>query len=79
MLHNKTSKRIISLYIRRPSKVTDVIPKIDSLKWKWTVYIGRMIDNLWTKHIVEWRPREEEADLNPDGMMTSESCRDAKK
>lgn len=50
--------------LRRRTRVADAIEKITHLKWSWAGHIARMSDDRWTKKILEWRPRDEEAHRN---------------
>src|ERR1700761_1162277 len=43
-------------WIRKQTKVVDVMERIASLKWNWAGHIARMTDERWTETIMNWRP-----------------------
>ena len=45
-------------WIRKKTKVMDVVEKIGTLKWRWAGHVARMQDNIWTSVISSWYPRD---------------------
>lgn len=58
MLGIKLSDRVTNEEIRMKTKITDIVERIRSLKWKWAGHICRMENERWTKKIIEWVPRD---------------------
>ena len=48
--------KMTNQWIRQQTKVVDVMEEIASLKWNWAGHIARMVDERWTKTIMNWRP-----------------------
>ena len=44
-------------WIRKMTKVTDVIERVKKLKWQWAGHIARREDGRWTREILDWYPR----------------------
>lgn len=61
MLGIKISDRVRNDYIRKKTKVTDIIERIRRLKWNWAGHISRIKDNRWTRKIIEWTPPKEKS------------------
>lgn len=57
MLAISLRDRIRNEEIRRRTKVTDIIQKVATLKWRWAGHVARMTDDRWTRRIMLWRPR----------------------
>jgi len=45
--------------IRRRTGATDVIERVTKQKWKWAGHVAKIL-GLWTKEILERRPRTKE-------------------
>lgn len=57
MLSIRLSDRIRNWEIRRKTKVTDIITRIENLKWSWTGHMLRCKTNKWSKQVTLWYPR----------------------
>lgn len=44
--------------LRDKTKITDVIERVASLKWRWIGHVARQDSERWTHRITFWRPRE---------------------
>lgn len=44
--------------IRLRTGIADASERITFLKWRWAGHIARVLDDRWTKKILEWRPRD---------------------
>ncbi|XP_030025374.2 uncharacterized protein LOC115443910 [Manduca sexta] len=45
-------------FIRSKTKVTDVLTRIDNLKWRWTGHMLRSTQEKWSKIVTDWYPRD---------------------
>ena len=45
-------------WIRRKTKVRDIIHVIKARKWTWAGHIARIQDNRWTSQVTDWRPMD---------------------
>lgn len=45
-------------WIRRNTKVVDVVATIDHRKWRWAGHVAHMDTERWTRRTLEWRPSE---------------------
>lgn len=43
--------------IRERTKITDVVERVASLKWKWIGHVMRQEPDRWTQKVILWRPR----------------------
>ena len=57
MLNLSLRDKIRHTFIRKKTKVKDVIEKIKEMKWRWAGHLARKQDNRWTKRLTEWQPR----------------------
>ncbi len=46
-----------AIWIRKHTKVEDILMTINKKKWVWAGHIMRRTDNRWTKKVTEWQPR----------------------
>ncbi|XP_073960723.1 uncharacterized protein [Choristoneura fumiferana] len=53
VMHRKRNE-----WIRRVTKVRDVVEEIERNKWRWAGHIARMNHDRWARRTLEWRPRE---------------------
>ncbi|CAH2100082.1 unnamed protein product [Euphydryas editha] len=51
-------KRQRSTDIRRKTKLTDILSRIDQLKWRWTGHMLRCTKDKWSKQVTVWYPRD---------------------
>ncbi|GBP67515.1 hypothetical protein EVAR_49882_1 [Eumeta japonica] len=58
MVGIKNEDKIRNTVIRSKTKVTDVLTRIDSLKWRWTGHMLRGTQEKWSDTITDWYPRE---------------------
>ncbi|GBP33186.1 Putative uncharacterized transposon-derived protein F52C9.6 [Eumeta japonica] len=58
MIGIKKEDKIQNTVIRSKTKVTDVLIRIDSLKWRWTGHLLRGTQEKWSNIITDWYPRE---------------------
>lgn len=56
MLNITYRDRKTNTWIRKKTKVTDIISTVRQMKWRWAGHISRMRDNRWTYCITNWRP-----------------------
>ena len=47
-----------STWVRSQTKVKDILATVQSLKWDWAGHVARRTDDRWTKHILDWIPRD---------------------
>ena len=59
-------------WIRRQTKVRDVMERIASLKWNWAGHIARMTDDRWTQWILNWRPPDTRLRGRPPERWTND-------
>ena len=45
-------------WIRRKTKVRDIIHVIKARKWTWAGHIVRIQDNRWTSQVTDWIPMD---------------------
>ena len=45
-------------WIRRKTKVRDIIHVIKARKWTWAGHISRLQDDRWTSQVTDWRPMD---------------------
>ena len=50
--------KIRNSQLRDKTRITDVIERVASLKWRWIGHIARQDSERWTHKITFWRPRE---------------------
>ena len=60
--------------IREQTKFKDVVRHILKMKWSWAGHIGRMTDKSMDKEVHQMA-KEDEADQDLDGQMTSKGTR----
>lgn len=58
MLHIKLKDKITTTEIRNKTKVTDILTRIDQLKWRWTGHMLRCKTDKWSKQVTLWYPRD---------------------
>lgn len=58
MLGISLRDRVRNREIRDRTKVTDIVEKVATLKWRGAGHIARREDGQWTKAVVQWRPRQ---------------------
>lgn len=59
MIGIKKQDKIRNTVIRSKTKVTDILSRIDSLKWRWTGHMLRGTQEKWSNIITDWYPRDE--------------------
>ena len=42
--------------IRRTTKVTDIMERVNTLKWQWAGHVSRTKDGRWSKQVLDWSP-----------------------
>ena len=47
-----------TIWVRKKTKVTDVIEQVRRRKWTWAEHVSRIRDNRWTLRITTWKPYE---------------------
>ena len=50
--------RKTNIWVRKRTKVTDVIEQVKRRKWTWAGHVSRLWDNRWTLRITTWKPYE---------------------
>ena len=45
-----------SMWIRRKTRVRDIIKYIKLLKWRWAGHVARRDDNRWSRRLTDWCP-----------------------
>lgn len=45
-------------WIRKKTRIRDVVVAIEQQKWRWAGHIARMEQFKWTRRLMEWRPWE---------------------
>ena len=45
-------------WIRRKTKVRDIMHVVKARKWTWGGHIARLQDNRWTSQVTDWRPMD---------------------
>ena len=58
MLTSHTWKEKTNTWVRKKTKVTDVIEQDRRRKWTWAGHVSRTRDNRWTLHITTWKAFE---------------------
>ncbi|CAH2097703.1 unnamed protein product [Euphydryas editha] len=58
MLGLKLKDKVRSTDIRRKTKLTDILSRIDQLKWRWTGHMLRCTMDKWSKQVTVWYPRD---------------------
>lgn len=58
MLGLKLKDRVRSTDIRHKTKLTDILSRIDQLKWRWTGHMLRCKKEKWSKKVTVWYPRD---------------------
>ena len=58
MLNITYRNRNTNIWLRKKTKVTDVIEQVRRWKWTWAGDVSRIRDNRWTPHITSWKPYE---------------------
>ena len=58
MLGYKLRDRKRASWIRKQTKLEDLVRTTKSLKWNWAGHVQRLNDNRWTKRLTEWIPRD---------------------
>lgn len=58
MIGIKKQDKIRNIVIRSKTKVTDILTRIDSLKWRWTGHMLRGTQEKWSSIITHWYPRD---------------------
>lgn len=59
MLGARLSDKIRNSEMRKKTKITDIITRIEHLKWGWTGHMLRCKMNKWSKQVTLWYPRED--------------------
>ncbi len=44
-------------WIRKQTKIKDILMTIKNKKWTWAGHVMRRHDNRWTTKVTEWQPR----------------------
>ena len=50
--------RKTNIWVRKKTKVTDVIEQVRRRKWTWAGHVSRIRDNRWTLRVTTWKPYE---------------------
>ncbi|CAF4744183.1 unnamed protein product [Pieris macdunnoughi] len=58
MLSIRKLDKQINSDIRARTGVTDILTKIDQMKWRWTGHMLRSPHEKWSKIVTEWYPRD---------------------
>ncbi|KAJ8729493.1 hypothetical protein PYW08_001074 [Mythimna loreyi] len=58
MLGLKLKDRVRSADIRQKTNLTDILARIDQLKWRWTGHMLRCKKEKWSKQVTVWYPRD---------------------
>lgn len=58
MLGLKLLDKERSIDIRKKTKVTDILSRIDQLKWRWAGHMLRCKREKWSKQVTVWYPRD---------------------
>ncbi|KAJ8704650.1 hypothetical protein PYW07_011838 [Mythimna separata] len=58
MLNLKLKDRVRSADIRRKTKLTNILSRIDQLKWRWAGHMLRCNKEKWSKQVTVWYPRD---------------------
>ncbi|GBP75857.1 Putative uncharacterized transposon-derived protein F52C9.6 [Eumeta japonica] len=58
MLGLKLLDKERSIDIRKKTKVTDILSRIDHLKWRWAGHMLRCKREKWSKQVTVWYPRD---------------------
>ncbi|GBP07066.1 Beta-alanine-activating enzyme [Eumeta japonica] len=58
MLGLKLLNKERSIDIRKKTKVTDILSRIDQLKWRWAGHMLRCKREKWSKQVTVWYPRD---------------------
>lgn len=58
MLGLKLRDKVRNIDIRSKTKLTDILSRIDRLKWRWTGHMLRCRKGKWSKQVTVWYPRD---------------------
>lgn len=58
MLGFKLKDKVRSIDIRHKTKLSDILTRIDHLKWRWTGHMLRCKKEKWSKQVTIWYPRD---------------------
>lgn len=58
MLGERLKDKIRNDDVRSNTKVTNVLTRVDQLKWKWTGHLLRSSPEKWSKRATVWYPRD---------------------
>lgn len=58
MLGLKLKNKVRSVDIRRKTKLTDILSRIDQLKWRWAGHMLHCKKEKWSKQVTVWYPRD---------------------
>lgn len=58
MLGLKIRDRVRNVDIRKRTKLTDILTRIDTQKWRWAGHLLRHHINKWSKQVTLWQPRD---------------------
>ncbi|GBP07527.1 Putative uncharacterized transposon-derived protein F52C9.6 [Eumeta japonica] len=58
MMSIRKQDKIKYTTIRSKTQVTDILTKLDQLKWRWTGHILRSNQEKWSKIVTNWYPRD---------------------
>lgn len=58
MLGLKLKDKVRNADIRHKTKLTDILVRIDQLKWRWTGHMLRCKKEKWSKQVTIWYPRD---------------------
>lgn len=58
MLGFRKADKKRNTFIRAKTKVTDILTKIDQLKWRWAGHTLRSPQEKWSKTVTDWYPRD---------------------
>ena len=62
-----------SSWIRKNTRVKDILVAIQEQKWRWAGHVARRDDNRWNKRLTDWTPRESKRDRRrPDRRWRDE-------
>ncbi|KAL0881353.1 hypothetical protein ABMA27_001230 [Loxostege sticticalis] len=66
--------RMTNKWLRKESKVSDIVKRIANLKWQWAGHIARKSDS-WCKDLLEWRPWEHKRPVGRPQMRWKDDIR----
>ncbi|KAL0831265.1 hypothetical protein ABMA28_002113 [Loxostege sticticalis] len=66
--------RMTNKWLRKESKVSDIVKRIANLKWQWAGHMARKSDS-WCKDLLEWRPWEHKRPVGRPQMRWKDDIR----